>query len=71
MQVSKSKIVHDMCLTWRHDYGLTRMEHDGPGGLITAGMTDAERQLLYRHMAQIFDNDVRPILELSGVEILE
>jgi hypothetical protein len=52
-----------MCYTWRHDYGLDRQEHDGPGGLISAGLTDADRKLLWSQMAQIFDNDIAPHME--------
>jgi hypothetical protein len=52
-----------MCYTWRHDYGLDRQEHDGPGGLITAGLTTAERELLWRQMAQIFDHNIAPNME--------
>lgn len=57
---TREQIITDMCYTWRHDYGLDRSEHDGPGGLITAGLTDSERQLLWRQMAQIFDNSIAP-----------
>ena len=39
----RDKIITDMCYTWRHDYGLDRKEHDGPGGLVTAGLTEAEQ----------------------------
>ena len=52
-----------MCYTWRHDYGLDRKEHDGPGGLITMGLTDQQRQSLWNQMAQIFDNDIAPNME--------
>ena len=57
---TREQIITDMCYTWRHDYGLDRSEHDGPGGLITAGLTASERQLLWRQMAQIFDNSIAP-----------
>ena len=59
---TKEEVVRDMCYTWRHDYGLDRQEHDGPGGLITAGLTDAERKLLWRQMEQLYDNCIAPLL---------
>ena len=52
-----------MCYTWRHDYGLDRKEHDGPGGLISMGLTDAQREILRQKMEQIFDNDIAPNME--------
>ena len=60
---TRDEIITAMCLTWRHDYGLERREHDGPGGLITMGLTDAQRQSLWNQMAQIFDNDIAPNME--------
>ena len=62
---TREEIITSMCYTWRHDYGLQRMEHDGPGGLITAGLTDEQRKALWNQMAQIFDNDVSPNMEFK------
>jgi len=60
---TREEIVTAMCYTWRHDYGLDRNEHDGPGGLVSVGLTDADRKLLLSQMAQIFDNDIAPHME--------
>ena len=60
---TRDEIITAMCLTWRHDYGLERREHDGPGGLITMGLTDQQRQSLWNQMAQIFDNAIAPNME--------
>jgi hypothetical protein len=60
---TREEIITSMCFTWRHDYGLDRQEHDGPGGLISMGLTDAQRQSLWNQMAQIFDNDIAPNME--------
>lgn len=50
-----------MCYTWRHDYGLKKEKDPGGYGFPDlAGMTDEERQMLWRQMAQIFDNDIAP-----------
>ena len=62
---TREEIITSMCYTWRHDYGLQRMEHDGPGGLITAGLTDEQRKALWNQMAQIFDNDISPNMEFK------
>jgi hypothetical protein len=62
---SREEIITSMCYTWRHDYGLDRQEHDSGGGLVTAGLTSQERQLLWKQMAQIFDNDILPHMEFK------
>lgn len=57
---NREKIIHDMCMTYRHDYGLDRLPDDPPW---CAGMTPDERKGLYNTMAQIFDNNIAPLLE--------
>lgn len=52
-----------MCYTYRHDYGLTR---DDSNPTCVSGMTEKERKLLWQVMAQIFDNDIAPYVELRG-----
>ena len=60
--MNREQIIHSMCMTYRHDYGLVK--HEDPGGYdfpgITAGMTEKERKALWNTMAQIFDNDIAP-----------
>jgi hypothetical protein len=63
---TREKIITSMCYTWRHDYGLVK-ETD-PGGYSfpgVAGMTQVERDSLWRSMAQIFDNDIAPYMEFK------
>jgi len=60
---TREQIITDMCYTWRHDYGLNRDEHDSPGDIISCGLTNSERELLWRQMAQIFDNDIWPQMQ--------
>lgn len=57
---TREQIIADMCYTWRHDYGLSKQEHDGPGGSIECGLTDSERNILWNQMAQLFDNCIAP-----------
>lgn len=66
--MTREDIIISMCYAWRHDYGLERKEHDGPGGLISCGLTDEERTLLWRQMAQIFDNVIAPHMEFRNME---
>ena len=54
---NREQIIADMCLTLRHDYGLTKEE--GANGLVS-GMTTQERQSLWNEMAQVFDNVIAP-----------
>jgi len=59
--MNREQIIHAMCMTFRHDYGLVKEEDPGgysfPG---VAGMTEKERKALWNSMAQIFDNDIAP-----------
>jgi hypothetical protein len=57
--MSREQIITDMCITYRHDYGLDKLATDPPW---TAGMTTEERQGLYNTMAQIYDNNIAPLL---------
>jgi hypothetical protein len=57
---NKVEIIHEMCLTYRHDYGLRKLPEDPPW---TAGMTEEDAKMLYKTMEQIYDNNIAPILE--------
>lgn len=58
MMTKREQVINDMCYTVRHDYGLDKDPNDNR--LLTAGMTESEREALRRHMAQIFDNSIWP-----------
>ena len=64
---TREDIITSMCYTWRHDYGLTKeadpIGYPFPG---VAGMTREEQQFLWKQMAQIFDNDIAPHMELKN-----
>ena len=60
---TREEIITAMCYAWRHDYGVDRQEHDGPGGLIIMGLTTAQREILRQKMEQIFDNAIVPNME--------
>jgi len=51
---TKDKIIFDMCMTYRHDFGLNK----DPEQPLSAGMTADERDFLVRSMTQIFENDI-------------
>ena len=53
---SRKKIVHSMCLTWRHDYGFLKNRENQ-----ISGMNIKERNNLFRRMLQVFDNNIVPI----------
>jgi hypothetical protein len=65
---TREQIITSMCYTWRHDFGLKKEEHDGPGGYVSVGLSDEERKLLWRQMAQLFDNDIAPYVEIKKEE---
>lgn len=55
--MTREQIVHSMCMTWRHDYGL---------------LPEHERNVLFSRMAQIFDNDIAyELMMQSDVENYE
>lgn len=59
---TREEIINSMCFTFRHDYGL-RISEDDRMYTLMSGMTDREAQALYNSMAQIFDNDIAPLIE--------
>ncbi len=60
---NREQIITDMCYTMRHDYGLEKDLGNGFISELSAGMTQTEREALWRQMAQVFDNNIAPVLE--------
>ena len=50
-----------MCYTYRHDFGLIVDNDEAMYSL--SGITRNERQRIWNTMAQIYDNDIAPMLE--------
>ena len=61
--MTKEEIITDMCYTWRHDYGLDKKPDPSFMGLISAGMTDLERQSLYKQMEQLYNHHIQPLVD--------
>lgn len=59
---TKEEIITGMCYTWRHDYGLNKRSDDTFISSITAGMTDSERQSLYKQMEQLYTHHIQPLV---------
>lgn len=59
---TREELIHGMCMTFRHDYGLVISEDDRMYSL-SSGMTEREREALFNNMAQIFDHNFSSILE--------
>jgi hypothetical protein len=57
--MNKEQIIHDMCMSYRHDYGL-RKEPNEPSW--TSGMTEEDAKMLYKTMEQIYTHNVEPLL---------
>ena len=60
--MNREQIINNMCMTFRHDYGLVISEDDRMYTL-NSGMTEREREALFNTMAQIFDNDIAPLVD--------
>ena len=50
----------NMCMTYRHDYGLRKAQGDPSW---TAGMTEQDAIMLYKTMEQIYNNNIEPLLQ--------
>ena len=57
---NKEQIIHDMCMTYRHDYGLRKKDNE-PNW--TAGMNEQDAKMLYKTMEQIYTNNIEPIID--------
>jgi hypothetical protein len=58
--MNKEQIIYDMCVSYRHDYGL-RKEPNEPSW--TAGMTEEDAKMLYKTMEQIYNHNIEPLLK--------
>lgn len=63
---TREQIIYGMCMTFRHDYGLDKPEGDNFASKLSSGMTQTQRESLWRQMAQIFDNDILPHMEFKN-----
>ena len=59
MTRSREEIIQSMCLTWDHSY-MAPTSEVFPG--VKMGLTQAEKESLFRQMAQLFDNDIAPYM---------
>lgn len=58
--MNKEETILNMCMTYRHDYGLRKQPGDPSW---TAGMTDDDAKMLYKTMEQIYNNNIEPLLK--------
>jgi hypothetical protein len=58
--MKKEEVIYNMCMTYRHDYGLRKGENEPPW---TAGMTEEDARMLYKTMEQIYNNNIEPLLQ--------
>ena len=62
--MTREEIINNMCLTYRHEYGITISEDDKMYTL-NSGVTELERKGIWNTMAQVFDNDIAPYMEFK------
>ena len=58
--MTKEETIYNMCMTYRHDYGL-RKEPGDPSW--TAGMTEEDAKMLYKTMESIYNHNIEPLLK--------
>lgn len=63
--MTREHIIHSMCMTLHHDYGLVVSDFDKLEMPLMSGMTESERKTLWKNMAQIFDNCIYPYMEFK------
>ena len=57
---TREEIIHSMCVMYREDYEVPKLAADPPW---VRGMTALERRGLWRVMEQIYDINIKPVLE--------
>lgn len=62
---TREQIITSMCYTFRHDYGLDNPSYDSFVGSLISGITQEQRDAIWKQMAQIFDNDILPYMEFK------
>jgi hypothetical protein len=62
--VDRDRVVESMCLTWRHDFGIDKLE----GCDFCSGMTDKEREHLRGQMGKLFDHHFAPAMSAVTAE---
>lgn len=60
--MTREEIINNMCMTYRHDYGL-RISEDDRMYTLCSGMTEREAQALFNDMAQVYDHNIAPLIE--------
>lgn len=56
---NKTEIIHEMCMSYRHDYGLRKLPGDPTW---TSGMTEEDAVMLYKTMEKIYNDNIEPLL---------
>lgn len=57
---TREEIIHSMCVMYREDYEVPKLATDPPW---VRGMTALERRGLWRVMEQIYDINIKPVVE--------
>lgn len=55
---TREEIIHGMCMTYRHDYGLLKDDADDS---LFCGMTRKQQLALYDSMSQIFYHNIEEL----------
>lgn len=57
---SKEEVIHSMCLDYRHDYDIRKLDTDPPW---TSGLTEKDAKILYKVMESLYNDDIEPQLK--------
>lgn len=63
MKKTKEQIIYEMCLDYRHDYGLRKLDTDPPW---TSGLTERDAKSLYKVMEDLYTTVLEPRMKEQG-----
>jgi hypothetical protein len=64
MKATKESVINNMCLTFNHAYCLPAKD-ENDANPINCALTQQEKDFLWKQMAQIFTNDIEPLMEFK------
>ena len=62
--MDREDIITNMCLTYNHAYCLDT-KPDDTINIFNCALTQSEKNFLWRQMAQLFDNNIKPFMDFK------
>jgi len=65
----KKDIIFDMCMTYRHDFGLLLTDKEKELFPFAGGLIKQEQERIYNDMKQIFENCIEQYIDKKKVDL--